>query len=242
MRLIFFSLCIVNIVIAVWGLFLRADDSFAAGEAGVAKTAELRAAGSEQFDGGQLDQAVHLTSDSPEPFEEAPEVQLPSVLPGESKGLCELVGPFESRSNAENFSERLLSIDVKSTVENIELPAGQSYWVHLKPELNSDAAFRRLSELQSQGIESYVIRKGELQNAISLGVFTYKDLATRRLTSLKKMGLAPQITVVERTQIEVWVMLQPVEVQKMSEITWTRMLQGLRSQERRQNFCLDVAS
>ena len=159
-----------------------------------------------------------------------------------SGALCELVGPFETLSGAEDFTQRLSSIDIESKVQSIELPAGKSYWVHLLPEPSSEEAYRKLADLQSQNIESYVIRKGDLENAISLGVFTYEELAMRKLESLKRKGLDAKLREVQRTQTEIWVEISPGEAEKMSTLTWERMLNGLSSQERRQNFCLDVAS
>ena len=225
MRWIFFSLLVANLVVAVWGIFFKQPSqnmSAAYPPASVSKSAVVLSAKDEQGIG---------SGDELEGSSESRE----SVL-------CELVGPFNDVSVAENFQKRLASIDVISSQQEVELPAGASYWVHLAPESSREADFRRLAALQAQEIESYVIGSGELKNAVSLGVFSVESLANARVEALKAAGLEPVKSVFERKEIELWVEIPPEEAKKMSDLTWERMLEGLSSQERRQNFCLPVAS
>lgn len=228
MRLIFICLLVVNVGIAVWGFFLRSD--------GVARSSADAPVSTivTKIDGD----GVSAGAQSMELGEESATVEDPSA----AKRLCEIVGPFDDDTLAANFVERLRSIDVPAAVENMELPAGASYWLHLAPEDSVALAFKKLAEVQSQGIESYVVGRGELKNAISLGVFTYQNLAEDRAAELKKAGLDPIIRKVQRTQVEVWVTIQPENAAKISDLTWSRLLEGMDSQERRQNFCLPVAS
>ncbi len=212
MRLIFLSLVAVNVLLALWGFFLRDTSEPVSSQAAPAKSLV------------------------------APVAPVPVAEVEEKDALCELVGPFPDEEQAAIFVERLRSIDVLSSVEHIELPAGASYWVHLPPEDSARAAIERLNTLQAQGIESYVIARGELKNAVSLGVFTVERLAQARLAEMKAKGLEAEIRTVQRTQIEVWVEVAPESAENMSDLTWARMLEGLDQQERRQNFCLPVAS
>lgn len=161
---------------------------------------------------------------------------------GDEGARCEMVGAFRNKNEAANFIERLIAVGAVARQKEMVLPAGPGYWVYLKPERSREGAFQKLKELQSRGIDSYVIPKGELVNGISLGMFSQKDLSEMRLREMKDYGLQPMLEVVERTYREFWVMLDQGEESKMSEITWTRVLDGFDSVERRQNFCLDVAS
>lgn len=160
----------------------------------------------------------------------------------DSKTLCEMVGPFKDSAAAEDFTSRLSAIDIASSTKDLELPAGPGYWVYLKPAENRRAALRRLAELQARGIDSYVIPKGEVENGISLGMFSQENLAKARLAEMVAIGLEPYLDTIERTYRETWVMLNPGEERKMSNLTWDRVMEGLNHLERRQNFCLDVAS
>jgi len=224
MRLIFISLVVANLSVAVWGMFLRGD------VAKQERPSVVSASKTEASDSASLGIGPRTAGGE---GEREGEVTSP---------LCELVGVFEGSSAAESFVQRLASIDVAASVKRVELPAGVSYWIHLPPEDSREAAFRRLGDMQSQGIESYVIGKGVLANAVSLGVFTVERMADARFEAMKKMGLNVQKTEFERKDIELWVEISPQEAKKMSELTWSAMLEGLSNQERRQNFCLPVAS
>ena len=223
MRYIFISLVFANLCVAIWGLFFDGSESNAVDPVSSASSVSKSA----------TDKVLHN-------YEESADAA--SAENSASPKLCELVGPFESDSNAEDFVARLKSIDIRSAIQSVELPAGSSYWVHLPPEESREAAFRRLAELQSQKIESYVIGSGPLANAVSLGVFTIEGLADEHLVSLNSLGLQALKTEFERKELELWVEIQPLEAEKMSDSTWRRMLDGMTAQERRQNFCLPVAS
>ncbi len=172
---------------------------------------------------------------------EGPAVASPLPM-HENKLLCELVGPFESREVARDFIARLESIEVVSSERDIELPAGAGYWVYLEPKASRREALRMLGELQSKRIDSYVIPKGDLVNGISLGMFSKKALSDARVKDMRAIGLDPKVEEIERTYREVWVMLNPGEDSKMSKLTWERTTQGIKDLQRRQNYCLEVAS
>lgn len=175
----------------------------------------------------------------PESVEDVDKVDAPM---SDGKPLCEMVGAFAAKRAAVDFVERLLAIDVRSEVKELDLPVGEGYWVYLKPTESRKEAYRKLGEIQSRGIDSYVIPKGDLENGISLGVYSQKSLAKERVRKMKVKGLEPLLKEIERTYREVWVMLKHGEGLKMSNLSWERALKGENNLERRQNFCLDVAS
>lgn len=158
------------------------------------------------------------------------------------QSLCEMVGPFKSRSAADEFNERLQAIEIKAALKDIELPAGIGYWVYLEPVATRKEALRHLAELQAQKVDSYVIPKGELANGISLGMFSRKVLSGARVKEMESLGLKPKVEEIERSYNELWVMLELGEGDKMSEYSWKNVLDGLNLVERRENYCLDVAS
>lgn len=222
MKLIFLTLIVINALIAIWGLFIR--EQVVVGLGGPSQPV-IEA------------QVKTITSTNPSSVSAAGDGSA-----GNEKRLCELVGPFSGDEDADVFAERLRAIDISSSVDHIELSAGSSYWVHLSPEETKAAAYRKLAELQSLKIESYVIGSGDLQNAVALGVFTKEQHAEKTRDSLVEQGFSPVITVKARTEIEIWITIQPEFAEKISEITWQNLLEGMTSQERRQNYCLPVAS
>lgn len=158
------------------------------------------------------------------------------------KLLCELVGPFESSDVAGDFIARLKAIEVVSSVRDLELPAGLGYWVYIEPLASRREALRMLGELQAKRIDSYVIPRGELVNGISLGMFSKKRLSDARVKEMAAIGLDPKVEEIERSYREIWVMLNPGEDAKMSKLSWERATEGIKALQRRQNYCLDVAS
>lgn len=158
------------------------------------------------------------------------------------ESLCTLVGPFPSLLKAEYFTERITALNVRAMPKEVKMPAGPGYWVYLKPEPSRREALRVLAELQAKGIDSYVIPKGDLENGISLGMFSQKTLADARVEETESLGLVAKIDIVERTYKEIWVVLNKKEALKLSDTSWAGLMEGYDDLERRQNFCLDVAS
>lgn len=160
----------------------------------------------------------------------------------QSPTLCLMVGAFASVEEVRQFIARLAALDVIAFDYPVDLPAGEGYWVYLQPMSSREEARRRLAELQARGVDSYIIPKGELENGISLGVFTRRDLAESRLSELARLGLSPKLYNIERSYREHWVMLGIEEEHKLDDSVWRALMQENISLQRRQNLCSDVAS
>ena len=233
MRWIFISLAVLNLIVFAWGMVVMSRSDSAA----VTRPKPDPFASNSQILLLSEVSSVELRSKS-----KAIERSSGSAAVVPSRELCEIVGPFDDTSTANNFVERLNAIDVGSQVKDLELPSGPGYWVYLEPRGSRREALRVLAELHAKKIDSYVIPKGDLENGISLGMFSKKSLSDARVREMKAIGLKPKIEEIERTYREIWVMLNPGEGTKMSNLTWQRVMEGINMLERRQNYCLDVAS
>jgi Sporulation related domain. len=270
MRWIFFSLLILNIVALAWGFVVRSSSVGDVGlQPENSSSTNSGAISSLPFKGAAalvlLGEAVGDDLPDRNPIKgvrpsvtsledsglgesevAAPESDTPqgATIPmRDGKPLCEMVGAFAGRDAAEGFVERLAATyEIDSAVHELELPAGSRYQVYLVPEDSYRSALRRLSELQAKKVDSYIIPSGEFENGISLGMFSQEKLAKQHVADMKAIGLSPRLKVIERTYWEIWVMLNPGEGGKMTNLAWERVLEGLDLLERRQNFCLDVAS
>ena len=264
MRWIFFTLLFVNVAAFAWGMVVTSHVS----EASLPKKSPKRAPNvtslalySERDKGisieGQSLEGQKALSAQVEPAEEDEFVEQSvsgSVIAGAEepvafaskndpvKNLCNMVGPFSTQDDAAVLEQRLTAVDVASKIKNLDLPAGKRYQVFLPPEPSKDAAFKRLAELQANGVDSYVIRKGPMANSISLGLFRRKSFAESHINHLKTLGLDPKIDVLEDTVREIWVVLDKGEGSKISNLTWKTVMEDINNVEIRQNFCLDVAS
>ncbi len=165
-----------------------------------------------------------------------------STSPPADGEKCELVGPFAELLHAEYLVERLASLEVLSSVKQIEIADGKNYWVYLKPEMSEKEALRRLSEIQqSKAIDSYIIPSGELANGISFGQFSTEVEASAKAEQIRAQGYAAEIKEIPKSHNETWVEVHEKSGQKISEEKWLGLLKEEKAIERRQNYCLGVA-
>ena len=156
--------------------------------------------------------------------------------------VCTLVGPFPRLLDAENLFERLEALDVLSEIKNVTVSGDAGYWLHLSPQISRKEALSLLRELQQKNVDSYIIPSGNLENGISLGVFSNQDRANSMQESIRQLGYDPKIAEVNRDQQEVWLFLPQGEAAKLTENRWVELLSVQDSLQKRQNLCSDVAS
>lgn len=159
-----------------------------------------------------------------------------------NQDFCTMIGPYGQLLQAEYAAERLIALGAAAHITPVEIKEGESYWVYLKPEVSEKEALRRLYELQKKNIESHVITKGELTNGISFGRFADYTDAEARSIEIKKHGYAIDIKMLPRMIQETWVVLEAGFAEKIDEAVWLDLLTKEAGLEKRQNFCLGVAS
>lgn len=158
-----------------------------------------------------------------------------------SSDMCTMVGPFPQLLHAEYLVERLAAMDTHSVIKSVEVPDSIAFWVYLPPEMSEKEALRRLYEIQSKNIDSYIIPSGELANGISFGMFNDQSAAKARVEELQMQGYQPKLREIERTHRETWVTLAPGEAEKIDGTLWVDLLNQHSGIEKRQNYCLGVA-
>ena len=157
--------------------------------------------------------------------------------------VCKMVGPFGEMAAADKFNAQISDLGLESKVKKIEMDAGKRYWLYLGPFQSFDLARAQYRQLQEKEIDSYVIQKGELKNAISLGVFSQQYSYESQKATLEQSGLQPETKVLHRTYNEIWVLLGANEHSKIIESDWANLLRSDKKLQLRQNFCnLDIAS
>ncbi|MFT5419391.1 MAG: hypothetical protein ACI9D5_000126 [Candidatus Endobugula sp.] len=159
-----------------------------------------------------------------------------------SRSLCTLIGAFSTQSKADYFVERVAAWGVDAKVKNLLVSTTVGFWLHLPPLASRKELLRRLSELQRQGVDSYVIPDGRLANGISLGLFSEETRAKTLKNSIAKLGYQPKIAEVPREKREVWVFLLQGESAKITDEKWSELLSGKDLLQKQQNLCSDVAS
>lgn len=156
--------------------------------------------------------------------------------------LCTMLGPYAELLQAEFAVEHLQALGAPARITQIEIQEGESFWVYLRPEMSDKEALRRLYELQAKNIESHVITKGDLANGISFGRFADYAAAEVKLNEIKGLGYDAAIKRLPKTIQETWVVVDSGIAEKVDTSIWAGLLEKQFGLEKRQNFCLGVAS
>lgn len=225
MKWVFFSLVIING--AVFGWFSLSSDKSTARATPVESKI------------GAVPKLILLSELERVP--EKLELKLEYTEPNEQQ-LCEMIGPFKADSSSEAIVERLAALGVPSESRLIEVPGDMTYWVYQGPFVSQREALTKLYELQSMGIDSYVIPKGELANSISFGVFTRRLGAEAKLSEITEYGYESAIHEIQRVDQEIWVVLSVQSARDLADSAWLSVMDHPESPQRRQNYCSGVAS
>ncbi len=194
MRYIIFSLLALNFVYLFYNLFAQES------EPGVGSPPESELEVSTiQLLGENTDQDARLR-------QMARAIENPVLVPESQEPNCSALGPFVSVSKAQAALERIESMNYLVTLLAVDQLTGEhDFRVLIPPAASLEEAFRMLRELQSQGIDSYVISKGEEALGISLGVFLVESAARSVQEKLKKNGYQTLITQIARLEREYWI-------------------------------------
>lgn len=162
--------------------------------------------------------------------------------PSADEAACLFLGGFDDESLASALRQRLLSLDIASTLLGIEAAAGIDYWVYLPPLVSRQASLRQLRELQSRNIDSYIITVGDLSNGISLGIFSRKDSAQSVVNRLREVDYQALIRELPRAHRKYWVRIENGSRHQVEESLLEAMTHDFPSLQHRQMPCASVAT
>jgi hypothetical protein len=91
------------------------------------------------------------------------------------------------QEQSDTMRQRLKSLGLTSSETNLS----GKVWVYIPPQTDFELANRKAQQLSGQGVQDYYVinNGGRWQNAISLGVFSSREGAERRLNELKSQGV-----------------------------------------------------
>jgi len=105
---------------------------------------------------------------------------------------CYVVGPFERNEPVDNMVGWLRGNGGRVQSRWTEERVPRSYWVYIAPLPNTEEARVMLRRLAADGLQDYVrVMRGPMRNAISLGLFTKRESADRRVAVLRSKGYDP---------------------------------------------------
>lgn len=125
-----------------------------------------------------------------------------SAAPGDEHAVqanCLFLGDHSRREAAEVMLQRLRMRGIDGVVVSREVAVGDDYWVFLPPLASRQAAILQLRELQARNIDSYVITMGELENGISLGIYSQLAAAQSFVARVSGLGYGAKMRRLPRT-------------------------------------------
>ncbi|MCP5162476.1 MAG: SPOR domain-containing protein [Hahellaceae bacterium] len=111
---------------------------------------------------------------------------------GSLGGACFLVGPIDEIKSISDIVRRAIDAGAMSREITQVIPMAPMYWVYVGPFADQTNALKELKVLHGQRIDAYLIARGELKNALSLGVFENLDMAEASME--KRKSLNPKLT------------------------------------------------
>lgn len=119
--------------------------------------------------------------------------KFPLYRPREEK-RCYQLGPWFSRRQLYPLSKRLKASGLNPIVRSQRVDRENGYMVIYPPAESVQAARENLKFLKSRGIRDlWLINRGELQDAISLGVFRRRESAELMQQDLRDQGIAAEV-------------------------------------------------
>lgn len=127
----------------------------------------------------------------------------PAIVPPVQQTCWEL-GRFTDEAHAKRLQQQLAAQDIALQVQQRAVAGNPDYWVFLGPYPNRRQALAAHRDMQARKIDSFLIAEGELENAVSLGLFSLESGAQKMQQQRKKQGLDAQLRAVPRIRTEWW--------------------------------------
>ena len=121
---------------------------------------------------------------------------------------CWLMGPLANRESAESLKSDLAGVDYFAELVETEIKRAPGYWVYYGPIESYEQSLAQLREFKSKGIDSFIIKKKELNGSISVGVFKNIDSAKRMQSIMLRKGYKTKMAEIPKTSTEYWVSIK----------------------------------
>ena len=120
--------------------------------------------------------------------------------------LCYSLGPFTNKVEADNAQELLKEENVETKNIRLRDTSLSGYWVILPASESRKEAKKHIKKLIKLKIKDYfLVATGSYENAVSLGVYSQKKLARRRVDEMIRLGFIPRMESVALPRKVYWV-------------------------------------
>ena len=124
---------------------------------------------------------------------------LPEIIVNESDEFasidaCFRYGPIPEENMVKGLYDWFRSRDVLARIQFTEDQSSQLFWIYLAPPQSRETALAIMADMQSKGLGDYrLINRGDLVNAISLGLYSSREAVNNRLRELNEKGFVPVV-------------------------------------------------
>lgn len=136
--------------------------------------------------------ARSTTPAPPEPRPRAPAAQ---------RRTCVALGPFDTLEEVTAIGERIISAGGETAVVEETEVGEPDYFVYVEPAASRALAHRTWRELVAQGVDAFVIPRGERENGVSVGVFSRRELAEAQHDRVSELGFSVVTRTVLRSHV-----------------------------------------
>ncbi|MFT5131980.1 MAG: hypothetical protein ACI9SC_000443 [Gammaproteobacteria bacterium] len=153
----------------------------------VEESTSVLASLSQNSDAPEDNLLVELDSEFPDidPFVE-------QIIPGPA--TCFSFGPIADEIQATGLQKWFVTQGATARMRHTDELGRQLFWVYLAPQDSRQDAMATIKSFQDSGVRDFrLIVKGNLQNAISMGLFSNQSSVNKRLNELKKKGYKPVV-------------------------------------------------
>lgn len=107
---------------------------------------------------------------------------------------CFSFGPVADEAQAMSLRDWLVGVGGSSQVRHTDEQGRQLFWVYLAPQESRQEAMTTIRSFREKGVQDFrLIVTGNLQNAISMGLFSSQSAVNKRLNELEKKGYKPVV-------------------------------------------------
>ncbi|MEQ8663806.1 MAG: hypothetical protein RLW62_23555 [Gammaproteobacteria bacterium] len=118
---------------------------------------------------------------------------------------CLSAGPFANAAERDRFRDWLRDYVARINTRAESTRERRFFWVYLEPTSDEEAR-QSMDALQRRGVtDTLLISRGDLRNAISLGLFRSQDSVNRRLAEMSEKGFKPVVVPQFETTERYWV-------------------------------------
>ena len=158
------------------------------------------------------------------------------------RSVCLLYGSFSGRQQAIDTQLALKKSGVRAVLVAEDISSGVDYWVYIPVEGFGGDPARIVRELKANNLNSFVFGPGELEGAISIGVFSSTDEARDQERRMQRLGYDVQIHEMPRLIREYWLGLSQREQEKAADFDWQSIAEHKITRRKVEIPCERVAS